>query len=402
MTDVVALPTWDLCDLYPGAESPELTADLEKSERDAVAFHQQNAGKLLSRGAAGLAEAIVEFEAIDQTLSRLLSYANLVYAADMSCPKAGQFFQTLREQVNQIAASLVFFTLEINQLDEDTLKGWIAKNRILTRYAPWLRDTRIFIPHQLSCEMERLLHEKSVVGQAAWNRLFDETMAALRFPLGGGQLTSTQALDRLSDRDQAVRREAGQVLGENIRVFALITNTLAKDKEIDDKWRNYPRPPSFRNLCNRVEDSVVDTLVGAVKAAYPNLSHRYYALKAKWFGGDRLDYWDRNAPLPDVEERHYSWAAARDIVLGAYQGFSPELAVVARRFFENPWIDAPLRPGKAPGAFAHPTVPSVHPYLLLAYPVNADTHYMLGAPNRRSRVQRRSAPQPRPRSPAMI
>ncbi len=371
MTDLGALPVWNLDDLYPGTASPQLAEDLETSEREAVAFHRRYAGGLPKLGAAGLGRAIAEFEAIDERLGRLLSYASLVYSGDMSDPKIGQFFQTLQERVNTISANLVFFTLEINQLDEDTLNGWIAKDKTLTRYAPWLRDTRIFIPHQLSDEMERLLHEKVVVGRAAWSRLFDETITALRFPLGGEALTSTRALDRLSNPDPAVRREAaeviGRVLGENVRTFALITNTLVKDKEIDDKWRNYPHPSSARNLSNRVEDGVVEALVSAVKAAYPQLSHRYYALKAKWFGGDRLDYWDRNAPLPDVEERTYSWAEARDVVLGAYQDFSPELADIGRRFFERPWIDAPVRPGKAPGAFAHPTVSGVHPYLLVNF-----------------------------------
>ena len=371
MTDLCTLPTWNLDDLYPGTASAELSADLDKIEREALAFHQRYAGQLPRLGAAGLGRAIAEFEAIDETMGRLLSYGSLVFSGDMSDPRIGQFFQTLQERVNRISANLVFFTLEINQLEESTLNGWIAKDKGLARYAPWLRDTRIFIPHQLSDEMERLLHEKSVAGRVAWTRLFDETMAALRFPLGGEALTSAQALDRMSNPDPAVRREAGAVsgtvLGENIRTFALITNTLAKDKEIEDKWRNFTAPPSARNLSNRVEDEVVAALVAAVKAAYPQLSHRYYALKAKWFGGDRLDYWDRNAPLPDVEERVYSWTEARDIVLGAYRGFSPELAAVGERFFEKPWIDAPLRPGKAPGAFAHPTVPSVHPYLLLNY-----------------------------------
>ena len=371
MTDLGTLPTWNLDDLYPGPASAELTRDLEAAEREAAAFHKRYAGQLPRLGAAGLGRAIAEFESIDETLGRLLSYANLVYSGDMSDPKVGQFFQTLQERVNRISANLVFFTLEINQLEESTLNGWIAKDKALARYAPWLRDTRIFIPHQLSDEMERLLHEKVVVGRAAWSRLFDETMAALRFPLGGALLTSAEALDKLSDRDPSVRQEAGEtvgkVLGDNIRTFALITNTLVKDKEIEDKWRNDPHPSSARNLSTRVEDEVVEAMVSAVKAAYPQLSHRYYALKAKWFGGDRLDYWNRNAPLPGTEERIYSWTEARDIVLGSYQSFSPELAAVGARFFERPWIDAPVRPGKAPGAFAHPTVPSAHPYLLVNY-----------------------------------
>jgi len=371
VVDLGVLPTWSLDDLYPGTASAALAGDLARIDREARDFHRRHAGRLPELGAAGLGRAIIEFEAIDETLSRLLSYANLVYAGDMSDPKVGQFYQTLQEQVNRISANLVFFTLEINQLPEETLQAWLADSPVLASYAPWLRDTRIYRPHQLSDEMERLLHEKYVVGRAAWNRLFDETIAALRFRIGGAELTCTEALNRMSDRDAAVRREAGRevgrVLNENLRVFALITNTLAKDKEIEDNWRNYPHPSSSRNLGNRVEDTVVDALVSAVKAAYPELSHRYYALKARWFGSDRLDYWNRNAPLPDVEERLHSWAEAREIVLGAYQRFSPELGTIGRRFFDNAWIDAGVRPGKAPGAFAHPTVPSVHPYLLLNY-----------------------------------
>ena len=204
-----------------------------------------------------------------------------------------------------------------------------------------------------------------MVGRAAWNRLFDETIAGLRFTLGGREVTCTEALNRLSDRDAEKRREAateiGRVLNANVRTFALITNTLAKDKEIEDKWRNYPRPTSSRNKSNHVEDEVVDALVTAVKNAYPDLSHRYYKLKAKWFGGDTLDYWDRNAPLPDDDDRLIPWDQARGIVLDAYGRFSPDLAAVGAKFFDNAWIDAPVRPGKAPGAFAHPTVPSVHP-----------------------------------------
>ena len=191
------------------------------------------------------------------------------------------------------------------------------------------------------------------------------------FPFEGKTLTSAEIINRLTDREPAARREAakslGQVLGENKRVFSLITNTLAKDKEIEDGWRSFPRPVSARNLGNFVEDEVVDALVGAVHRAYPKLSHRYYRLKAKWFGVDALPYWDRNAPLPEDDDRLIPWRDAQQLVLGAYAKFSPDLAEIGQRFFDQAWIDAPVRPGKAPGAFAHPTVPSAHPYLLLNY-----------------------------------
>ena len=246
-----------------------------------------------------------------------------------------------------------------------------SPTRLLAHYRPWLRDTRAFRPHQLSDEIEKLLHEKYVAGRAAWTRLFDETIADLRFPFRGKELTEPEALDLLSDNDPEIRREAaqtiGEVLGKNTRIFGLITNTLAKDKEIEDRWRRFPRPISSRNLANFVEDEVVDALIAAVRNSYPRLSHRYYKLKARWFGVEELPFWDRNAPLPEEEERTISWSEAEETVLSAYGDFSPEMAAVGGRFFAARWIDAPLRPGKASGAFAHPTVPSAHPYLLLNY-----------------------------------
>ncbi|PWC45735.1 M3 family oligoendopeptidase [Azospirillum sp. TSO22-1] len=374
--DLGTLPTWDLRDLYPGMDSPELKADLVRMEGEAKAFHEAYAGRVASLDGDTLARAVREYERIDEVLSRAMSYAGLVYSGNMADPEIGKFYQSAQERVNGISTHLVFFTLEINRIDEDALQSRVRASKDLAHYASWIRDVRLYREHQLSDELERLLHEKHVVGRAAWNRLFDETIAGLRFPMGGPNgvikdLTCAEALNKLSDRDPAVRREAGQVvgrvLGDNIRLFALVTNTLAKDKEIEDKWRNYPTPVSARNLSNRVEDEVVEALVAAVKQAYPSLSHRYYTLKARWFGQTHLDYWDRNAPLPDDSDRTIPWAEARDLVLGAYGRFSPELASYGKRFFDNPWIDAPVRPGKAPGAFAHPTVPSAHPYLLVNY-----------------------------------
>jgi len=369
--DLGTLPAWDLNDLYPGMDAPELKADIDRADAAAKAFQERYAGTLPGLSGDALAEAIAAYEAIDETLSRVMSFASLTYSGDMADPIIGKFYQSAQERVNGVSTQLIFFTLEINRLDEDDVTAKLAASPALARYAPWLRDVRLYRDHQLSDEVERLLHEKYVVGRAAWNRLFDETMAGLRFPIDGKELTSAEALNRLSDRDPAKRREAGEVVGRvmgaNARLFALITNTLAKDKEIEDNWRHYPSPTSARNLSNRVEDEVVDALVAAVKAAYPDLSHRYYAMKAKWFGQDHLDYWDRNAPLPNDADRTIRWDEARDIVLGAYGRFSPDLANLGKRFFDNPWIDAPVRPGKAPGAFAHSTVPSVHPYLLVNF-----------------------------------
>ncbi|CAK0771824.1 oligoendopeptidase F [Azospirillaceae bacterium] len=365
------LPVWSLDDLYPAPDSPLLAEDFARAESAARQFHDRYAGQMASLDGEGLAEAVSAFERIDEVLSRLMSYGQLYYAADMSNPEIGGFYQSLQERVTVISSALVFFTLELNQISEEAMEAGFASSETLNRYRPWLRDIRIYRPHQLEDSLERLLHEKHVVGRAAWNRLFDETVAALRFPIGGQALTCAEALHVLSEHDPELRREAGQsigrVLGQNIRVFSLITNTLAKDKEIEDQWRRYPRPTSARNLSNRVEDEVVDTLVATVRDSYPSLSHRYYKLKARWMGVERLNSWDRNAPLPDDDARLIPWSEAQAIVLDAYAQFSPKLADIGRRFFDNAWIDAPTRPGKAPGAFAHPTVPSAHPYLLLNY-----------------------------------
>ncbi|RAU21528.1 oligoendopeptidase F [Paramagnetospirillum kuznetsovii] len=369
-SDLGILPEWNLSDLYPSPDSPQLDADLIAVAEAARAFEAAYAGKLAGLTGAAFGKAIAEYERISEIIYRAMSYAQLLYSGDVSNPENGRFYQGMQERVTEISTHTLFFTLEINRLDDARLAELLASPEA-GHYAPWLRDLRVFRPHQLSDELEKMLHELHVVGTAAWNRLFDETMARLRFPMGEAMLTSAEVLNQLSDTDGAKRKAAakslGQVLGENAPLFALITNTLAKEKEIDDKWRKYPRPQSYRNLSNQVEDHVVDALVDAVQGCFGPLSHRYYALKAKWFGVDKLDYWDRNAPLPDDSDRKFTWAQARDTVLGAYGAFSPEMAEIGRRFFDNDWIDAPVRPGKSPGAFAHPTVPSVHPYLLVNF-----------------------------------
>ncbi|WP_421999768.1 M3 family oligoendopeptidase [Reyranella sp.] len=364
------LPTWNLNDLYSSPSGTDLDADLKRAAADAASFAADYEGKVATLDGKALGIAIARYEALSDLMGRIGSYASLYYAQDMADPERGRFSQNVSEALNDASGKLVFFRLEINKIDDAVLATHL-KEPALAKYAPWLRDVRVFRPHDLSDELERFLHDQSVVGSAAWSRLFDETIARLRYPFGNEMLTEPQILDKLSNKDAAVRKEAaksfGKVQGENIAIFSLITNTLAKEKEIDDRWRKYARPQSFRNLANVVEDEVVDALVASVKAAYPKLSHRYYRLKAGWFGVERMPYWDRNAPLPESDDRVIPWGEAEKIVLDAYKAFSPELAAVGARFFGSGWIDAPARPGKSPGAFAHPTVPSAHPYLLLNY-----------------------------------
>src|SRR3984893_17952288 len=364
------LPEWDLSDLSPGRDSEALTRDLTTLAEEAESFRERYEGRLNTLSGAELGAAVEVYERLQEKIGRIMSYASLVHAGNVTDPEIGRFYQTMQERTNAISTALLFFTLELNRLEDAELEAKLADPQ-LSRYRPWLRDTRAFRPHQLSDDIEKLLHEKYVAGRAAWVRLFDETIADLRFPFRGTELTETEALDLLSDRDPETRREAaltiGEVLGKNTRTFALITNTLAKDKEIEDHWRQFPRPISSRNLANFVEDEVVDALIVAVRDSYPRLSHRYYKLKARWFGVEELPFWDRNAPLPEQEEHTIPWSEAEETVLSAYGAFSAEMAAVGGRFFAGRWIDAPGRPGKASGAFAHPTVPSAHPYLLLNY-----------------------------------
>jgi oligoendopeptidase F len=365
------LPSWDLSDLYASPQDPKLAADLDRAEADARAFHDAHAGKLADIGGDALASAIARYEAIEEVLGRAMSYAQLIFSGDAQSAENGRFYQTMQERVTAISSHLLFLTLELNRLDDAALAQKVAGSAALARWQPWLRDLRVFRPHQLSDELEKLLHEKEVTGRSAWNRLFDETVAGMRVKVAGEELTVSAALNKLSDRDRDVRAAAAkgvsEAFGEKVRLFSLITNVLAKDKEIIDGWRQYPRPTSYRNRSNMVEDEVVDALVTAVRESFPRLSHRYYAMKAKWLGLPKLMHWDRNAPLPDQDDASIPWKDATQRVLDSYAAFSPELAGIGRRFFDKPWVDAALRPGKASGAFAHPTVPSAHPYLLVNY-----------------------------------
>ncbi|MCL2716271.1 MAG: M3 family oligoendopeptidase [Alphaproteobacteria bacterium] len=374
-SDRSGIPRWNLTDLYSAIDAPEIERDLARVGADCASFEETYKGRLIEagqgdKGGAWLAQAVQRFEEIEDLAGRLSSYASLLHAADSVDPAITKFYADVSERLTAAFTRLLFFALELNHID-DAVMAELMQSPDLARYRPWIEDVRREKPYQLRDELEQLFLEKAQTGQNAWNRLFDQTISGLRFRVGGETMAIEPTLGLLQDRDGTRRRRAAialvKTLKANERAFTLITNTLAKDKAISDRWRGFRDVADARHLSNRVEPEVVETLVAAVRAAYPRLSHRYYALKARWFGRRRLPYWDRNAPLPFAASGSIAWADARDMVLAAYRDFSPDMAGIARRFFDGNWIDAELRSGKAPGAFAHPTTPSVHPYVLMNY-----------------------------------
>ena len=395
------LPEWNLDDLYAGMEAETYRNDLTDTATAAHRFAETYRGTLASLASgpdasARLGAAVASYEAIDDKLGRIISYASLLYAGDTSDTRRTKFFGDAQEHVTTVSSELLFFTLELNRI-EDAVLDKAASSPPLSHYKPWLDDVRRDKPFQLEDRVEQLFHEKAATGRAAWVRLFDETITALRFDVDGEELPLEPTLNFLQDPRPAKRRAAAEALGKtlkaNERTFALITNTLSKDRDISDRWRGFADVADARHLSNRVEREVVDALLQAVQAAYPRLSHRYYKMKARWFGAAQLDYWDRNAPLPDAPDWIAPWTEARDTILDAYRAFSPEMAGIAGKFFDNNWIDAPIRPGKAPGAFSHPTTPSAHPYILvnyqgrprdvmiLAHELGHGVHQVLAGPN---------------------
>ncbi|MHB1206032.1 MAG: M3 family oligoendopeptidase [Rhodospirillaceae bacterium] len=368
-TELGLLPEWDLRDLYSAPDGADLKADFAAVEARIAVFESLR-GKIAQLDGEAFGRAIGEYEAISEIMGKIGSYAQLYQAGDQSDAERGRFYQDTGERLTTLSGKLLFFTLEINRLEDDALEAKMAHPRA-AHYAPWVRDLRISRPHDLSDDLERLFLDKSTTSRTTWVRLYDETLAGMRAQVDNATLTLTEALNQLSDPKGERRRAAAKgiaaALAEKLSLFTLITNVLAKDKAIEDEWRKFPRPVSSRNLANLVEDEVVDALITAAKDSYATTAHRYYALKAKWLGKDKLDYWDRNAPLPSVPHKDVPWKDAKATVLKAYGNFSPALSAIVEQFFAKSWIDAPARPGKASGAFSHPTVPSAHPYILLNY-----------------------------------
>ncbi|MBT8457051.1 MAG: M3 family oligoendopeptidase [Alphaproteobacteria bacterium] len=365
------LPEWDLTDLYPAPDAAEFKRDMDWLESACADFASDYEGKLAGLSAAEMLTCVQRNERISSVAGRIMSFAGLRYYQITTDPERAKFLSDCQDRITAFTTPLVFFSLEFNEIEDDAYATLFAADPELARYKPYFDRVRSMKPYQLSDELEKFLHDQSTVGAAAWNRLFDETIAGLTFTVDGQDQEIEATLNLLTDHDRA-KREAGaqelaRVFGKNAGLFARVHNTLAKEKEIEDRWRGMPTPQTGRHLSNHVEAEVVEALRNAVVAAYPRLSHRYYELKRKWLGLETLEVWDRNAPLPMEDTSTVDWTRAKSMVLEAYAGFSPKMADLAEPFFHKGWIDAGVKPGKAPGAFAHPTVTDVHPYVMLNY-----------------------------------
>ncbi len=365
------LPEWDLTDLYTAPDAAEFKRDMDWLEDACASFAADYEGKLAKLDAAQILDCVLRYERIDTVAGRIMSYAGLRYYQNTTDPERAKFISDAQDKITAYTTPLVFFSLEINRIDDDVLARHFTDNADLARYKPIFDKLRAMKPYQLSDELEKFLHDQSTVGAAAWNRLFDETIAGLSFTVDGEELPLESTLTLLTEQDRAKREAAAHALADvfqnNLRLFSRVHNTLAKEKEIEDRWRGMPTPQTGRHLANQVEPDVVEALRDAVVTAYPRLSHRYYELKRKWLGLDTMQVWDRNAPLPMESDRLVGWDDARATVMNAYAEFDPEMARLAEPFFDKGWIDAAVKPGKAPGAFAHPTVVDVHPYVMLNY-----------------------------------
>ena len=365
------LPEWNLDDLYSSENDKNLTIDLKWLDKECTKFENDFKNKLSKLSAQNFLKCILRYEKIQNISGRIMSFAGLKYYQSTTDPKRAKFLADMQDKITVSSSKLVFFSLEINNIDNKKINSLLKGDVQLSRFKPIFDSLRKMKNHQLSTELEAFLHDQSVVGTSAWNRLFDETIAGLKFTINNEELNIESTLNLLSDNDRKKRelgaKEVARVLGKNINIFSRITNTLAKEKEIEDRWRKMPSPQFGRHLSNDVEPEVVEALRNAVVSAYPETSHRYYKLKAKWMGLKKMEIWDRNAPLPNQDNQIVNWADAQKTVLDAYRDFSPKMAEIAEPFFHKGWIDAEVKAGKAPGAFAHPTVTNVHPYIMLNY-----------------------------------
>ena len=364
------LPDWNLNDLYTATDAKELIRDLNWLEKECNEFAKSYEGKLHTLSDKEMLNCIVRNEKISSISGRIISYAGLLYYQKTTDADRAKFLSDMQEKITVFTTKLVFFSLEINSLEDEFLDKLFTKNDQLARYKPVFEKIRAMKPYQLNDEIEKFLHDLGIVGDA-WEKLFDETIAGLTFKIDDESLNIEATLNLLTDQNRENRekatRELARVFSENIKVFTRVHNTQAKEKEIIDRWRGMPTAQMGRHLANQVEPEVVEALRNAVVKAYPEISHRYYELKRKWLGLEIMQVWDRNAPLPMESNKLVTWDEAQKVVTGAYTNFDSRMSDLITPFFNEGWIDAGVKPGKAPGAFAHPTVTDVHPYIMLNY-----------------------------------
>ena len=373
--DAATLPLWSLEDLYSGPDDPRLEADLDAARRTNAELGALKGAFLKARAEparlAGLIDrGVTLYEEATNLLWSVGAYASLAASVGRDNPAWAQFEADVRAKSSAIAADSLFFTLELNALEDSEIEVALAADSAAARWRPWLRRVRLSRPHELGPDLERMLIDRAPA-VANWSRLYDDTLARLTARVGAERLTLSEALNRMSDSAPARRRAAaqglGRALGERRDTLALCFNTLAVEKQVEDRWRRYSTPVAARNIANEVDDAAVDALEAAVVAAYPRISHRYYRLKAKAMGKARLDHWDRNAPLTAAAPRAYGWGEARSMVLDSFADLAPALADRARVFFDHPWIDARPRAGKQSGAYSHPVTADRHPYVFMNY-----------------------------------
>jgi oligoendopeptidase F len=367
------LPHWRLEDLFETPEDPAFKATLAEAKAKTADFVKVFGGQNLEKlSGDDLYQAILAYESLSETFGKLGTYTFLLFSENRNDTARAQVYQNTREALQALESDLIFFTLALCALSETHVQNLYQTHQGMARYQPWLDQVRVFKPYTLEETSEKLMHDLHITSRDGWIRLFDQVIARLRFSYRGETMTETQVLHLMNtSSDSDVRRDAGLAFAAGLETqkdtFALIMNNLVKDKATEDRWRTFPSPSAARHLQNQVEGEVVETLVSAVKDAYPRLSHRYYQYKATWLGQETLNFWDRNAPLPQVSQPTYTWDQAKDIVLSAYEAFSPEMAAIGRRFFDQGWIHAAPQAGKDSGAYSHPCVPSVHPYILMNF-----------------------------------
>jgi len=370
-----ALPEWNLGDLFAGRDDPKIAERLAKAAQDNDALVKMKGAFVGARANADrlgmlLAESIRLYEAATNGLWIVGAYASLASSVARDNPAWAKFEADIRGKSSAIAAESLFFTLELNELEEWEIEAALRANPAAARYRPWLRRVRLGRPHELSADLERMLVDRGPA-VANWTRLYDETLSRLVTPVGRENLTLAEALNRLSDPDPKHRKAAAQGLAKaleaNASVLGLALNTVAMEKAVEDRWRKFDTPAASRHLANEVDAASVAAMEEAVVEAYPRLSHRYYALKARLMGKKVLDHWDRNAPLDQAKPKMYGWNDARGMVLDAFEGLTPVFADHARTFFDHPWIDARPRSGKSSGAYSHPVSSDAHPYVFLNY-----------------------------------